>query len=340
MIFKAIKKNIYFKKEWRISRSSLNFRESLFIHLIDDDGIDGWGEAVPVSRYNESTATALKAFEYIKNNIDLDSEKYFSDSQKLLHSFSGDYALKAAIDMALLDIFGKRYNLPVYKLFGLNRNVDISTSYTIGISNKEEIKEKIEESVNFNILKVKLGSENDYEMIDTIRKYTDKPLRIDVNEGWSRKEAIEKVKWLMDKNIELIEQPIKSADLEGIKALKEETGMIFIADEAVKRSEDILKIHEHYDGINIKLVKCGGLCEAFGMIHIAKLFNMKIMIGCMLETSLGITAASHLTPLIDYADLDSTFLIKNDLFKGVKFDNDKIIVPHEPGLGVKPHEEI
>jgi L-alanine-DL-glutamate epimerase-like enolase superfamily enzyme len=195
--------------------------------------------------------------------------------------------------------------------------------------------EKTRQAEMYPILKVKLGTPRDLEIIQTLRDVTDKPIYVDANTAWTPKEAIHKIRELARYGVELVEQPTKPGDLSGLKFVRENSELPIIADESVKRASDIPMLAECVDGINIKLVKCGGLLEAHRMIHVARTHGLQVMIGCMIESSLGITAAAHLTPLVDYADLDGNLLIANDPYTGVTLDKGKLILPNRPGIGVK-----
>jgi L-alanine-DL-glutamate epimerase-like enolase superfamily enzyme len=243
---------------------------------------------------------------------------------------------KAALDIALMDWVGKALNTPLYKMFGLNTSKAPVTSFSIGIDTPEVIKQKVKEAEPFPILKIKVGKKNDDEIIAAVRSVTDKPIRVDANEGWKNKEeALEKIQWLKTQGVEFIEQPMPSEMIEETAWLRERVDMPIVADEAVKTAADIPKLAKAYDGINIKLMKSGGIQEALRMIQIAKALNMKIMLGCMIESSVAISAAAHLAPYVDWADLDGNLLISNDPFSGVKVKNGRFIYNDKPGLGVE-----
>jgi L-alanine-DL-glutamate epimerase-like enolase superfamily enzyme len=243
---------------------------------------------------------------------------------------------KCALDIALMDWVGKKLNAPLFRLFGLDKSQTARTSFSIGIDTPEVIKQKIKEAEAYPLLKIKVGKDSDAEILDTVRSVTDKPLRVDANEGWKTKEvALEKIKWLETMGVELIEQPLPAAMTEEHRWLRERVNMPIIADEAVKSAADIPALAGAYDGINIKLMKAGGVQEALTMIQMARALGLKIMIGCMIESSVAITAAAHLSPLIDWADLDGNLLISNDPFKGVEVKEGKLVLNDKPGLGVE-----
>ncbi|MFB3042350.1 MAG: dipeptide epimerase, partial [Candidatus Poribacteria bacterium] len=250
----------------------------------------------------------------------------------------GNYAAKSAIDMALHDRLGKVLGVPLYRLWGLDPDATPCTSFTIGLDEPEMMQQKVREASEYPILKVKLGTSHDLEIIRTLREVTDKPIYVDANTAWTPKEAVRKIRELVPYGLELIEQPTHPDDLEGLKFVREHSELPIIADESVKRAADIPALVGCVDGVNIKLVKCGGLLEAMRIIHVARAHGLQIMIGCMIESSLGITAAAHLTPLVDYADLDGHLLIANDPYSGVRLEAGKLILPNLPGIGVIPRD--
>ena len=240
--------------------------------------------------------------------------------------------------MALFDCIGKRLNIPTQRYFGLDKNETHKTSFTIGFGDLEEIENKVLEAKPYPILKLKLGTSHDIEIVEKVRSLTNKPIRIDANEGWLKEEAVEKINWLQTQNVELIEQPLPVDRIEDNLWIKERVNLPIIADENVKDSQDIVHISTYFDGINIKLMKCGGILEAIKMARIAKQNNLKVMIGCMIESSLGISAAVTLSPLADYVDLDSHLLITNDPFDGLSITNGKVKTSEDFGLGVVPND--
>ncbi|MYI93645.1 dipeptide epimerase, partial [Candidatus Poribacteria bacterium] len=220
------------------------------------------------------------------------------------------------------------------KLWGLNPLNTPRTSFTIGLDEPTVMAEKALAADVYPILKVKLGTARDIEIMETLRTVTDKPIYVDANTAWSPNKAVQKIHQLKEYGVELVEQPTEPDDIAGLKFVRENSALPIIADESVKRASDIPRLSGAVDGINIKLVKCGGLLEAVRMIHVARAHGLRVMIGCMIESSLGITAAAHLSPLVDYADLDGNLLIKNDPFSGVTLNNGKLILPERPGIGV------
>jgi L-alanine-DL-glutamate epimerase-like enolase superfamily enzyme len=249
-------------------------------------------------------------------------------------------AAKASVDIALHDLIGKIENKPLHQIWNLNPNDTPYTTFTIGIGEAELLQQKIVEASEYPLLKIKLGGTNaDKSLIDKIRSITDKPLLVDINQGWKDKYyALDMIGWLKQKKVIVVEQPLPKANLDDMLWLKSRSVLPLIADEAVQRLTDMDTIKHAYDGINIKLMKCTGLYEARKMITAARNNNLKIMLGCMSESSCGVSAAAQLSPLVDWADLDGPLLIKNDYFQGITFKAGKIHLSNLPGIGVIPKQ--
>jgi L-alanine-DL-glutamate epimerase-like enolase superfamily enzyme len=249
----------------------------------------------------------------------------------------GEWAGKAAIDIALMDWVGQKLNIPLYSHFGLDPADTPLTTFSIGIDTPEITKQKTREAEDFPILKVKVGLATDEPTIEAVRSVTRKPLRVDANEGWKDKEeAVRKINWLEKMGVEFIEQPMPAEMIEETRWVRSRVHIPVIADEACQRASDIPKLRDAFDGVNVKLDKSGGMLEACRMIQIAKALGMKTMLGCMISSSVSVTAAAHLSPLVDYADLDGNLLISNDPFHGVRVEKGKLILPKTPGLGLTP----
>lgn len=302
---------------------------------IEHDGFIGYGEASMPQYLGESHESVMNFLSKInlekyKNPFEL--ETILSDIDKIE---SNNCAAKASVDIALHDLIGKLVNQPWYNILGLNKNNTPVTSFTIGIDTPEIIKQKVGEANEFRIIKVKLGTENDKEIIEAIRSISDKPISVDANQGWKIKElALDMIYWLKEKNVLFIEQPMPKNNFDEVAWLTDRSPLPTFADEDVQRLSDIIKVKGVYSGINIKLMKCTGIREAVKMITLAKALNMMVMLGCMTETSCAISAAAQLSPLVDYADLDGNLLIKNDVFTGSKIVNGKIYLNSIPGIGV------
>lgn len=328
-------KKLQLRNTWRIARNSSDYKENVFIK-IQRNGIAGFGEAAPNVRYGENpqlTIERIRKAEKIIENADL--FQFTAIKKTLDEEIQDQNCAKAAIDMAVMDWVGKSLDVPLYKLWGLNPLLAPITSFSIGIDTPDILKKKIEQTKDFPILKIKVGKDNEKEIIKAVRSITEKPLRIDVNEAWtSKEEALEKILWMQEQNIEFIEQPMPADMLQETAWLRERINIPIVADESVKNVSDIAKLSCAFEGINIKLMKSGGLVEAIKMIEVAHGLGMKVMLGCMIESSLAITAAAHLSPCIEWADLDGNLLINNDPFQGVKVENGKLILDDSPGLGV------
>jgi L-alanine-DL-glutamate epimerase-like enolase superfamily enzyme len=251
---------------------------------------------------------------------------------------SGDSAAKAAIDIALHDLVGKLMGQPWYRIWGLDPAKAPSTTFTIGIDTPEVVKEKTLEAVGkFNILKVKVGLDTDEAMIKAIREVTDVPLAVDANQGWKdRSKALDEIFWLKEQGIVMVEQPMAKERLDDIAWLTEHSPLPIFADESIQRMKDIPSLVGAYSGINIKLMKCTGMREGWKMAGMARALGMKVMVGCMTETSCAVSAAAQFSPYVDFADLDGNLLIANDRFDGVKVVNGKLSLPDRPGIGVIP----
>ena len=303
---------------------------------IELDGIVGYGEASMPPYLGESVESVCKFL----SQVDLSQ---FSDPfrmEEILDYVDGiapnNRAAKASIDIALHDLLGKIMGQPWYKIWGLSPEEAPNTSFTIGIDKADVVRQKVLEAEPYKVLKVKMGLDNDKELVEIIRSMTDRPICVDANQGWSDKhKALEMIEWLYDKNCLFVEQPMPKEMLDETAWLREHSNLPIIADEAFQRLGDIKRFHGVYDGINIKLMKSTGLHEAYQMVTLARALDMKIMVGCMTETSCAVTAASQISPLVDWADLDGNLLIANDRFDGIKIVNGQVTIPDRPGIGVK-----
>lgn len=302
---------------------------------LEYDGIIGHGEA-SMPPYLGESQESVSAF---LRKVNLSSFSSPFETEEILHYIDlleeKNTAAKASIDIALHDLLGKIMNQPYYKIWGLNPDLIPPTSFTIGIDTEEMIRKKVEEADQFKILKVKLGLDTDKMIINTIRSVTDVPLCADVNQGWKTKdEALEMAHWLHEQNVVFLEQPMPKEMIDENAWLTEHSPIPTIADEACQRLADVTKLKDVYTGINIKLMKCTGMREAKRMAELARALEMKVMLGCMTETSCAISAAAQLAPLVDWADLDGALLIGNDIFDGMAVQNGKCILPNRPGIGI------
>jgi L-alanine-DL-glutamate epimerase-like enolase superfamily enzyme len=303
---------------------------------IEYQGITGYGEGSMPPYLGESHETATK-FLSIVDLSQFNDPFLIEDILGYVDGImAGNYAAKASVDIALHDLIGKLVGKPLYRLFGLNPQKTPLTSFTIGFDTPEIVKQKVAEAEAYRILKVKLGRENDREMIDVIRSSTDKPLCVDVNQGWKdKKYALEMAQWLKEKGVIFLEQPMPKEQADDIAWLTQNSPLPVVGDESIQNIHDLLKYKDVYSGVNIKLMKCGGIRSALKMIQTAKALGMKVMIGCMTETSCAVTAAAQLSPLVDWCDLDGNLLINNDPFDGIKIVGGKVILPDRSGIGVE-----
>ncbi|MBN1352501.1 dipeptide epimerase [candidate division KSB1 bacterium] len=326
------------KKVFRVANSSKSIADNVLIKLSHDE-LTGYGEAAPSEFYGENSQTVIATLNSIKEYFSGILPELTSTTDSVGEKIAGNYAAKAAVSIALYDLIGKRLNLPLHQVLGLTQPLSGSlTSVTIGIDSLPEIQKSVEAAEEFPILKVKLGSENDREIIECIRKITDKPLRIDANEGWCRDEAVEKINWLRGEGVELVEQPLPADEIADTAWVRERVSLPIFADESVKTIHDIPKLANAFDGINIKLMKCGGITAALRMIKAARSPGLSIMLGCFIESSIAITAAAHLSAACDYLDLDGHLFLVDDPFTGLQIKRGRIKLPDSPGIGVIKRE--
>jgi len=322
---------------WTTTMSSSDYRDTIQVRLTSS-GVTGLGEGAPIVRYHENAEDGKKAIETIASFLQSANPSHF---QKLMSEVSakvpGQFAAKAALDIALMDWAGKKSDLPIYKMLGLDPADAPITTFSIGIDTPETTREKVLEAEPFPVLKIKVGLNTDEATIAAVRSVTKKPLRVDANEGWKDKEeAVRKINWLETQGVEFVEQPMPADMLEETRWVRSRVHLPILADEAAVNAQAIPKLADAYDGINVKLDKCGGIQQALRMIYVAKSLGMKTMLGCMISSSVSVTAAAHLSPLVDYADLDGNLLIANDAFHGVTVTRGKLILPDGPGLGLTP----
>ena len=322
---------------FRIARGVQETSHNIIVQIRYQNHV-GYGEASPSEYYGESVETALACVSLFAGNLGDDPFLIDDIHRRLDKIIRLNPSIKAAIDMALYDLLGQQLKVPLYQLFGLNPARTIHTSFTIGLDTPAQMARKALLAKDYPILKVKVGTRHDIEIIKAIREVSSAIIRVDANAGWTPKEAIKTINALQPYNIEFVEQPVAATDLAGLKLVRENVGLPIMADESCVTVDDIPRIAGCVDGINIKLMKCGGIYNALKMIHVARAHNLKVMIGCMIESSLAITAAAHLTPLIDYAYLDGHLLIDNDPFEGVQVENGKLILNERAGLGVRERE--
>ena len=305
---------------------------------IEYDGVVGYGEASMPPYLGESVASVCDFL----SKLDLSQ---FSDPFRIedIHEYMekvapNNRAAKASVDIALHDLTGKIMGQPWYKIWGLNPDNCPNTSFTISYdANPEEMRKKIEETAPYKVVKVKMGLDHDKEIVEALRRHTDVPICVDANQGWNNKEkALEMCHWLAERNCMFVEQPMDKAAIDDTAWLRERSPLPIIADEFLQRLPDVRRAAQAYDGINIKLMKSTGMHEAYQMATLARALGMKVMLGCMTETSCAVSAAAQLAPLVDWADLDGNLLIANDIFDGMKIVDGKVTLPERPGIGIVP----
>lgn len=322
---------------WTTTMSSSEYRDTLSLRLTSQ-GVTGVGEGAPIIRYQENAEGARDAVESARAwLVSADPWQFQKLMAEISRRIDGQYAAKAAIDIAVLDWVGKKLGVPLYRYFGLDAADAPVTTFSIGIDTPEITREKVREAKDFPVLKIKVGLDTDEATMEAVRSVTKKPLRVDANEGWKNKEeAVRKINWLESQGVEFVEQPMPAAMLEETRWVRGRVHIPILADEACLSAAAVPHLVDAYDGVNVKLDKCGGILQAKRCIDVAKSLGMKTMLGCMVSSSVSVTAAAHLSPLVDYADLDGNLLISNDPYTGVRVQNGKLILPDKPGLGLTP----
>ena len=322
------------KHPFKIARGNQDTYRTVLVKVVDLDWMEGWGEAAPQRFYGETPETVLASFEVYATAMPEDPFQLEETEAALERVMTGNNAARAALSTALHDLVGKRLGIPLWKLWGLDPAKAPKSTFTIGIDTAERIRMKVREADEYPILKVKLGLDNDMEILQAIRDVTNKELRVDANCGWTRKQAIRMLPVLEEFGVTVLEQPLLPDDLEGLAAVARASRLPVVVDESCLVANDIPKLVGLVDGINIKLAKTASLREAIRMIAIARAHHLMVMVGCMIESSIGITAAAHFTPLVDIADLDGAALLAQDPYQGATIHRGQIELPTGPGLGV------
>ncbi len=325
-----------YKHPFGVSGHTRTQTQSVFTKIVWD-GFVGYGEACLPPYLGETLEDTIAFLDKVKPF--LKEQSYPCSIAELTLEIDAldekSNAAKASIDIALHDLKGKIEGNSVRELYKLNPAENTHTACTIGIDTEEKIKQKIDEAKDFTILKIKAGTDDDKKLVQTIRKYSNKPLYVDVNRGWKEKnKALELTNWFKEQNVVLIEQPFPVEQLDDSAWLTERSPLPIIADESIKRLSDIKKIKGAFSGVNIKLMKCTGLSEAFQMIELCKAFELKIFLGCMAESSCGTSAMAQFISCADYIDLDAPCLLKNDPFRGIIYSQGKVVLNDKPGIGV------
>ena len=318
-----------------IARGGQARHHTVWVRVRDDDGRVGWGEAAPTTYYGESPETVLAALKLYAPHLPRDPFDLESTERALKNTLADNPSARAALSTALHDLVGKRLGVPLYRLWGLDPAATPISTFTIGLDTPDKMRAKVLEAEPYPVLKVKLGTNRDDEILRTIRGATDKELRVDANCGWTRKQAIRMLPMLEEFGVTVLEQPLPAPDREGLAAVTRAARIPIIADESCLVATDIPPLVGAVDGINIKLAKCGSLREALRMIAVARAHGMMVMVGCMIESSIAITAAAHFTPLVDIVDLDGAALLASDPFEGATIERGRIVLPSGPGLGVR-----
>jgi L-alanine-DL-glutamate epimerase-like enolase superfamily enzyme len=332
--------SLLLKKQFTISTHSRSTTPAIIVEIKNEDLI-GYGEVSLPPYLKEDQISVINFLKKVELSEFKDPLQIDEILDYINNIEPGNYSAKAAVDIALHDLVCKQLNIPLYKYLRITKKDDIYTSFTIGISDINSLQQKIEEVSDYKILKIKLGTENDKQIIKTIRSITNVPLYVDVNQGWSDKYfALDIVNWFAEQNVVLVEQPFTIENYLDSRWLSERSPIPIIADETVQTINDLEEASVNFSGVNIKLMKAGGIREAHRMILKAKSFGLKIMVGCMTETTCAISAASHLAPLADWVDLDGAELIANDLFTGLKIEKGKLNIPELAGLGIEKIQNL
>lgn len=320
-----------------IARGGYAAHENVVIRITDEDGIEGCGEAAPNRYYGESVATVIAALDQLSPVLgSADSWSLEAVDASLDRVLRGNNAAKSAISAALHDIVGKRLGVPVHRLWGLDAADCGQSSFTIGIADNDGLRQRVADAAEYPILKIKLGTERDMEIVRVVRDAApSKKLRVDANAAWTASHAVRMIDFLADNDVEFVEQPVAQHDIEGFRFVRARSKLPIIADESCLVATDVPRLAGAVDGINVKLAKCGSLREAIRMVHTARSFGMSVMAGCMIESSLGISAIAQLAPLLDQADFDGAALLAEDPFDGATITGGQIRLTNRPGLGVE-----
>ena len=324
------------KHSFNLAKSSRKTTPDVLVR-IEYDGIVGYGEASMPPYLGETTESVIKYLSNLNLTQFYDPFRIEEIHEYLDRIAPNNRAAKASVDIALHDLIGKIMQQPWHKIWGFSPEKTPNTSFTIGIDKPDIIRQKVDEANPYKVLKVKMGLENDKELVRIIRTKTSRPICVDANQGWRSKEyALEMCQWLSEQNCLFVEQPLPKEQVDETAWVRERSPLPIIADEFIQRLPDVKNTIGVYDGINIKLMKSTGMHEAYKMAILAKALGLKVMIGCMTETSCAISAAAQLAPLAEWADLDGNLLISNDCFEGMRIINGKITLNDMPGIGVKP----
>jgi L-Ala-D/L-Glu epimerase len=326
--------NLKFKHPFTISKGTKTHQPTLIVEL-EHRGVKGYGEAPAITYYNIPVEKMIEDLErkkiFVEKFAFTDPERYW---HYLHHLLPQNHFLVCALDIAAWDLFGQLKGQPLYQLWKGDISNNPITDYTIGIDSIEKMVDKLKEKP-WPIYKIKVGTADDIAIIKTLRKNTDAVLRVDANAGWDLTTALKLIPQLKELGVEFVEQPLAKNDWEGMKVLYKESSLPLYADEACVFESDVEKCKDHFHGINIKLTKCSGITPARRMIQKARELDLKVMIGCMNESTIGSAAVAHLLPFIDHVDMDGPLLLEEDLATGIDYDYGKISYSNKPGLGIE-----
>ena len=317
-----------------IARGTHDTYRTVFVRLADHEGCEGWGEAAPQTYYGETPETVLAALDVYAAALPDDPFLLEDAEARLEKALKGNNSARAALSTALHDLVARRLGVPVHRLWGLDPAKCPISTFTIGIDTPDRIRMKVKEAEQYPVLKVKLGTPDDRAILRVIREVTDKEVRVDANCAWTRKEAIGKLPLLEEFGVTVLEQPLPPDDLDGLALVTRHSRIPVVADESCITAADIPRLVGKVDGINIKLAKTGSLREALRMIAIARAHQMMVMVGCMIESSVGITAAAQFCPLVDICDLDGAALLAKDPYVGATIERGRLMLPEGAGLGL------
>jgi L-alanine-DL-glutamate epimerase-like enolase superfamily enzyme len=325
-----------------IARGGYAHHRNVIVRITDDDGVEGFGEAAPNRYYGESVASVIAALGQFKPLLErADPMSLESIEAQLNRTLRGNASAKGAVSSALHDLLGKRLGLPVHRIWGLDPETAPQSSFTIAIAENHELEQRVREAREYPILKIKLGTDRDMEIVRIVRDAAPgKRLRVDANAAWTAKHAVRMSEFLVEHGVEMLEQPVAGNDIEGLRFVRKRAKLPVFADESCLVATDIPKLAGAVDGINIKLAKCGSLREAMRMIHTARALDMQVMAGCMIESSLGISAIAQIAPLLDAADFDGAALLATDPFRGTSITGGSIKLSDAPGLGASPAPSV
>lgn len=317
-----------------IARGGQSEYRTVWVKITDADGREGWGEAAPTKFYGESAESVLAALGVYAAVLPSDPFALEESERTLLATMGGNAAARVAISTALHDLVAQRAGVPLWKYWGLDAAKAPRSTFTIGIDTPEKMRAKVEEAGEYPILKVKLGTDHDVEILRTLRDATDREIRVDANCAWTARQAIQMLPVLQEFGVTVLEQPVLPTDYDGFLEIRRRSSIPVIADESCRTAADIPALVGRVDGVNLKLAKLGSLREALRAIAVARAHHLQVMLGCMIESSIGITAAAHIAPLVDIVDLDGAALLANDPFLGATIHRGQLALPTGPGLGV------